>query len=116
MLELRAGLGPTIDTCVLGGLAWALWPRSSPAAAALYFSRKAVAEAADLRRSARSDRILDCIGDYAAALVPGTSHMSTPSADSSWPPVFASAAIDAVKTPHPKCRALVKASALHGTQ
>jgi hypothetical protein len=72
------------------------------AAVALYFSRNTVAEAADLRRSTRSDRILDCIGDYAAALVRAwdITHVDTKRGLIMAARLRLEAAIDAVKTPH----------------
>jgi hypothetical protein len=87
------------------------------AAVALYFSGKTVSEAADLRRSTRSDRILDCIGDYAAVLVRAwdITHVDTKRGLILASRLRLEAAIDAVKTPHPKCRALVNAGLVNET-
>ena len=87
------------------------------AAAAVFFSGKTVAEAANLRRTTRSDRILDCIGDYADVLVRAwdITHVDTKRGLILAARLRLEAAIDAVKTPHPKCRELVNAGMINET-
>jgi hypothetical protein len=87
------------------------------AAVALYFARRTVGEAADLRRSTRSDRILDCIADYSDVLIGAhhQTHVETNRAHITAARLRLVAAIDAVETPHPKCRALVEAGTINET-
>ena len=70
-----------------------------------------------LRRSIRSDRILDCIADYSGVLVRAAdiSHVETKRGLIAASRLRLEAAVDAVKTPHPKCQALANAGTINET-
>jgi hypothetical protein len=87
------------------------------ACVALYFAWQTLADAAVLRRSTRSDRILDCIADYSGVLLRALdmSHIETKRGLITASRLRLEAAVGAVTTPHPKCRALASSGTINET-
>jgi hypothetical protein len=99
------------DWVLLGGTVIA----ALAAAGAVFYAWRTFAEAGKLRRSTRSDRILDCIADYSDVLIGALhqTHVATNRAHIAAARLKLVAAIDAVETPYPKCRALINAGTIN---